>query len=604
MRNPYCKFHHWEVTKELCEVAQFKAPADLAIINAKLVNVCTCEIQENTVILITHGRIAAVLDGEKFSSKVEAEKIVDAGGKFVAPSFIDGHIHIESSMMSAGEFARCVVAHGTSAVFWDPHEIANVLGVEGIKLALQDTKRTPLKAYITTPSCVPSVPGLEDGATIITSSQIEDTYKDDEFVALGEMMNYPGILACDDECHKKVACTLEKDRVANGHWATSNVDEELNAYVASGISSCHESTKPDEVHAKMRLGCYAQMRYGSAFQDMPNLLPAVIKHNIDTRFASIVTDDAHPETLHKEGHLDRTLKKAVACGLDPLKAIQMVTINVAQSFDLAHEIGSIAPGKCADIVILDNLDNFKVEKTIIDGDVVAENGKPLFSLPKFEYPSFATKSIHIKEEIKLSDFDIKCPFSESGKAKVKAVHASPASSITDVFEGYVNVEEGKAKSNVEDDILKFCVFERHKKTGMIGKGFVHGFKIKCGALASTVAHDSHNLSVMGTNDQDMLVAANAILDSSGGLVAVANGEILAHIPLSIAGLMGDKRCEEMSELAESLAHAWKKMGCDLPSPFIAMGFVPLPCIPHLRISNRGVVDVDNFCITSPFVIDD
>ena len=360
-------------------------------------NVCTGEVQEGIDVAIAEGRIAYL--GTADHCVGEGTRIIDAEGQCIAPGFLDGHIHVESSMMGAGEYARAVVPHGTTGIYWDPHEVCNVLGLDGVRLMAEDARRTPLKAMITTPSCVPAVPGFEDTGSSIGPEDIAETMNWQNVVGLGEMMNFPGILSGADHAHGEVAETLRAGKTATGHYSLPETDRGLNAYIASGVRCCHESTRPEDALAKMRLGMYAQLRFGSAWQDLPVLAEAVASGGIDTRFANLVSDDTHPHTLVADGHLDHIVRTAVSLGIDAVSAIQMVTINCAQCFQMDHDLGSITPGKCADIVFLDDLESLRVTRVLIDGEVVAEDGRALFDLPPYRYPDWATRSVHLGREI-------------------------------------------------------------------------------------------------------------------------------------------------------------------------------------------------------------
>lgn len=385
MINRFCKMPLWECTKTLADVAQGRTSADVVITGAKLINVCTAEIQEDMDVAISCGRIAYV--GQADHCIGDETLVIEANGQYIAPGFLDGHIHVESSMMGAGEYARAVIPHGTVGIYWDPHEICNVLGLEGVKVMMDDAARTPLKAMVTTPSCVPAVPGFEDTGSFVGPEEIAESMTWDGVVGLGEMMNFVGVVNGTDHAHGELAETLKADKVITGHYSIPENDRGLNAYVASGVRCCHESTRAEDALAKMRLGQYAQLRYGSAWHDLPELAHAITDTDIDTRFAHLVSDDTHPHTLVEDGHLDHVLRVAVSCGIPPIQAIQMVTLNVATCFRMDNELGSITPGKCADIVFLDGLDTLNVTRTIIDGDVVAEGGAVLFPLEPYGYPA-------------------------------------------------------------------------------------------------------------------------------------------------------------------------------------------------------------------------
>lgn len=589
MINKFCKTPLWECSQTLSAVAGGAAPAELVIKNAKLVNVCTREIQDNISVAIVCGRIALVGDAEHCIGP--DTQVIDAQGQYLAPGFLDGHIHVESSMMGVGEYARSVVPHGTAGIYMDPHEIYNVLGMDGIKAMLEDAKRTPLKAMLTTPSCVPAVPGFEDTGSFVGPAEIEEIMKWDECVGLGEMMNFPGVLGSTDHAHGITGNTLKAGKIVTGHYSLPETGKGLNAYIAAGIRCCHESTREEDALAKMRLGMYAMLREGSAWHDLKEVSKAVKNHEVDSRFAVLISDDTHPHTLLSQGHLDHIVRRAVEEGIDPVTAIQMVTINCAQCFQMDHELGSITPGKCADMVLLNNLEDLKVTKVWIDGDLVAENGAMTRELAPYEYPEWATHSMHVGETITADTFKIPASAEE---VTVRAIEVIPAR--VGSIERFITLkaQNGYLESDPAQDTLKTVVFERHHETGTKGVGFVKGFGIECGAMASTVAHDAHNLLVIGTNDEDMALAANTLIECGGGMVAVQNGKVLGVVPLPIAGLMNDKPAEEMSELVEALEAAWAQIGCSMPSPFMTMALIPLACLPELRLTNRGLVDCRTF----------
>ena len=589
MINKFCKTPLWECSQTLSAVAGGAAPAELVIKNAKLVNVCTREIQDNISVAIACGRIALVGDAQHCIGP--DTKVIDAQGQYLAPGFLDGHIHVESSMMGVGEYARSDEPHGTAGIYMDPHEIYNVLGMDGIKAMLEDAKRTPLKAMLTTPSCVPAVPGFEDTGSFVGPAEIEEIMKWDECVGLGEMMNFPGILGSTDHAHGITGNTLKAGKIVTGHYSLPETGSGLNAYIAAGIRCCHESTREEDALAKMRLGMYAMLREGSAWHDLKEVSKAVKNHEVDSRFAVLISDDTHPHTLLSQGHLDHIVRRAVEEGIDPVTAIQMVTINCAQCFQMDHELGSITPGKCADMVLLNNLEDLQVTKVWIDGDLVAENGAMTKELAPYEYPEWATHSMHVGETITADTFKIPASTEE---VTVRAIEVIPAR--VGSIERFITLkaQNGYLESDPAQDTLKTVVFERHHETGTKGVGFVKGFGIECGAMASTVAHDAHNLLVIGTNDEDMALAANTLIECGGGMVAVQNGKVLGVVPLPIAGLMNDKPAEEMSELVEALEAAWAQIGCSMPSPFMTMALIPLACLPELRLTNRGLVDCRTF----------
>lgn len=589
MINHFCKTPLWKAAPTLAAVAQGKRPADAVIRGCTLVNVCTHELQGPIDVALSCGRIALVGDGAPCIGP-ETE-VIDAAGLFLAPGFLDGHLHVESSMVSVGEYARAVLPHGTTGIFMDPHEICNVLGLPGVSCMMEDAARTPLKAMLTTPSCVPAVPGFEDTGASVGPEDIRETMKWDSVVGLGEMMNFPGILASDARTHAIVGETLKAGKIVTGHYAMMENGAGLNAYIAAGIRCCHESTRAEDALQKMRLGMYAMLREGSGWRDLHEVAKSVTQHEIDTRFAVLVSDDDHPHTLTAEGHVDHILRRAVEEGIDPITAIQMVTINCAQCFQLDHELGSVTPGKCADLVLLRDLTSMEVARTFIDGATVAKDGEMTAELPEYRYPQWATGSVHVGRPILSSSFRIP---GKGDRARVRVIEV--ASGRVDNREGraVLPVRDGAICADPDQDVMKAVVFERHHETGHTGFGFVKGFGIRSGAMASTVAHDAHNLLVVGVNDDDMALAANTLAKEGGGMVVVRDGRVLGLVPLPIAGLMSDKPVREVSALVEQLEGAWRELGCTMVSPFMTMAGLSLACLPQLRLTDRGLVDCTSF----------
>ncbi len=591
MINQFCSKPLWECSLDLVNVAQGNMKASLVIKNAKLINVCTKEIIDNSCISVIDGRIAYVGNNVDYAIG-ENTLVIDAKGKYLAPAFMDGHIHIESSMLTVGEYAKAVVPHGTSGVFMDPHEICNVLGLDGVRCMLDDAKRTPLKAMMSTPSCVPAVPGFEDTGSHIGPEEVKVTQEWKECTGLGEMMNFPGVIYANPETHAIIGETLKAGKIVTGHYSMPETDRGLNAYIASGVRCCHESTREIDALSKMRMGMYAMFREGSAWHDLKEVVKSITKHNVDSRFACLISDDTHPKTLMEKGHLDYIVKRAIEEGVDPVTAIQMVTINVATCFHLDHEMGSIAPSKCADFVLIDDLKNCHVTDVFVNGEYVAKNGKMMNEFEEYNYPSWATHSIKLSKK-KSSDFVIKAN-NEEDTVTVRTIEIIPAKVGT--FEKFVELKtvNGNIEADSSKDVLKSFVFDRHHENGTYAGGFVKGFGIKEGALAQTVAHDAHNVLVVGSNDEDMAIAVNALIEANGGLVAVKNGKILGKVELPVAGLMSEKDLNQVEKEVENLEKAWIEMGCTLPSPFMTMALIPLACLPELRLTNRGLVDCRTF----------
>ena len=595
MRNNFCRTPLWECNDELVRVAQGDRPADLVIRHANLVSVTTHEVLPDVDIAIARGRVAYVgLDGHTAEHCIgEGTRVIDATGLYAAPGLMDSHIHVESAMVGVAEYARAVVPHGTTAIFCDPHEVCNVAGLRGLRSMFEDAGRVPLKAMMTPPSCVPAVTGVEDTGASVTAADIAETMGWNDVVALGEMMNFPGILSCEPNAIDEVRATLEADRVVTGHFPSPDRDRGLNAYVASGVSSCHESGSFEEVLAKLRLGMHVQLRQGSAWLNLPGYLPQLVASGVDTRLCLLCTDDCHPETLVGEGHMDRVLRTAVELGLDPVTALQMCTINCAEYFGLAHDLGSVTPGKCADVVLLEDLRQFAARMVIVDGEVVAEDGRALFDVPERTWPDWMTHTMNLGLEVTPATFRYDAPGVSGGTARVRAMGVEPGDTLTRDVVVEVPVRDGALLSDPAHDVLKVCVFDRHHgERGTHSQGFVTGFGIH-GALAQTVSHDAHNLLVMGDNDEDMALAVTTLVACGGGEVAVADGEVLALVELPVCGLMSTERVEVVAEKVGRMSEAWRKMGCALPSPFMTMGVMSLACVPELRLTNRGYVN----CLT-------
>ncbi|NLN07084.1 MAG: adenine deaminase [Firmicutes bacterium] len=568
-----------------------RQPAQLVVRNANLVNVHTCEIQPGTDIAVSEGRIALV--GDAGHTIGPETTVVDAGGMYLVPGFLDGHIHVESSMVSVTEFARSVLPCGTTAIFMDPHEIANVLGLEGVRLMHEEGRIVPLRVFTTVPSCVPAAPGMEDAGAAIGPADVREALSWDGVVGLGEMMNYPGVITGDPSTHAIIKETLKAGKVVTGHFAMAAGGKELAAYRAAGCTSCHESVTKEDALAKLRSGMYTMLREGSAWHDIKATIRAITEEGIDSTYAILCSDDTHPETILQRGHLNHVIGRAIQEGMNPIRAVQMATINTARYFRCDHELGSIAPGKYADFSLLSDLAEVKVEKVFIAGQQVAAGGKLLVPLPKKTYPAFARQSVRLKRRLTEDDFAVPVPKTDS-PVTVRVIEIKEAQVVTQEKLCKMIPHNGYLLQDTERDMAKIAVFERHKGTGSYAVGFVTGFGFTSGAVASTVAHDSHNLLVVGTNDQDMAFAGNVLADCGGGMVAVADGKVLALVELPLAGLMSYQPVEAVAKAVAGLADVWKTLGCTLVSPFMTMALLSLPVIPALRLTNRGLVDVNSF----------
>ncbi len=557
----------------LIKTARGEEPAELLLKNARVVNVFSGEIEE-TGVAITHSRITGLGDD------YPAQRVVDLQGHYIAPGFIDAHVHIESAMVPPFEFARAVVPHGTTSVIIDPHEIANVLGVEGIEFMLEASKYTPFSVYVMVPSCVPAT-HLETNGGILRWSDLIRFKNDPWVLGLGEMMNYPGVLFRDPETLDKLRAFF--NRRIDGH-APGVSGRDLAAYVAAGIGSDHECTTLDEAREKIRLGMYVMIREASNAQNSKALFPLITPKN--ARRMLFVTDDRFPSDLIDQGHIDYIVRSAIQSGLDPITAIQIATLNAAEYFHL-HDRGAIAPGLRADLIVFDNFENLTIQQVYRGGRLVARNGR---LLPQGEAPRHL--EVRNSMNVNWSKVDVRLPAGGHRKIRVMGMVADQITTTQSVEDA--RIEDGFAVADPERDILKIAVIERHQNTGNVGLGFVRGLKLKRGAIGSSVAHDSHNIIVAGTNDDDLMTAAHAIAAMQGGLVAVENGKVLARVPLPIAGLMSDQPLERVRQQLDNLVDVAYDLGTDLHAPFMAMAFLALPVIPELKLTDRGLVDVNKF----------
>ena len=559
--------------EKIINTARGLKKADLVIKNAKVVNVLSEEIHEADV-AIADGVIAGI--GKDY----HGEKEIDIKGAYLSPSFIDGHVHIESSMLLPREFAKAVVPAGTTTLIIDPHEISNVLGLQGISFMREAIQGLPIDVFMMLPSCVPATP-FETSGFDLNSYDLSLLIDKPWVLGIAEMMNFPGVLNLDSNVMAKLKLAQAKGKRIDGH-APCLSDKDLCAYIAAGVASDHECTTPDEAIEKLRKGMYLMIREGSAAKDLRALLPVLKEKN--TRKCIFVTDDRHPEDLLE--HINSMVRIAVEAGVPAIKAIQMASLNTAEYFNIPN-LGAIAPGYKADFVVLPDLKSFKPDLVFKKGKLVAEKGKLITDITKNEIPA-VRGSVNVKW-IKYEDFKI-----EARGNTVRAIEVIPHQLITKSVESKIKVVDGFAESNLETDTLKICVIERHRAGGNIGKGFVKGFNLKSGAMASTVAHDSHNMIVIGTNDKDMYTAAVELIKSQGGKIVVNNGEILAHLPLPVAGLISDADFDTVIKKSMQLNSAAKSIGCEIDDPFMAMGFLSLPVIPELKITDKGVFDTVNF----------
>jgi adenine deaminase len=548
-------------------VARGEHPAEMLFKNARLINVLSGEIHEANV-AVDDGRIIGFGD-------YKARRTVDLQGAFLAPSLIDGHFHLESSQLTAPEFARAVVPHGTGAVVIDPHEYANVLGLDGIRYVLESSKNLPLDFFIMLPSCVPAT-SLETSGARITADDLRLMIADERIAGIGEMMNYPGVYLGRKSELAKIA--VGKDKAVDGH-APGLRGKNLNAYTLAGVRSDHESTELEEAREKLRAGMHVLLREGSTERNLAALLPALNARNAAN--CSFATDDKLARDLVEEGHIDHAVRKAIRLGLDPITALQMATINTARHYRL-HNLGAVAPRFWADFIIFDALKSFSIRRVYKKGVLVAQDGECLARNPAAVPPPRGTMNLRYEP----GDFAVKA----ASNRKIKVIEIIPNQIVTRQIVVAPKVEGGRVVADPRRDILKLVVVERHRATGNVGVGFVRGFKLKSGALGSTVAHDAHNVVVAGASDEDIGRAIEALEKLQGGQVLINRGKVVAELGLPVAGLVSDRPLEEVIARLDVLNAKARALGCELAAPFMTLSFLSLSPIPELKLTDQGLID--------------
>jgi adenine deaminase len=551
-------------------IARGERPAERLFKNANLINVLSGEIYR-THVAVDDGRVVGVGD-------YPAKQIIDLKGAYLAPSLIDGHFHVESSMLTTREFARAVVPHGTGAVVIDPHEYANVLGLDGIRYVLESSKRLAVDFFIMLPSCVPAT-SFETSGARLTAEDLQRMIGDERVAGVAELMNYPGVYL-----------EAGKGKNIDGH-APGLRGRNLNAYILAGVQSDHESTELAEAQEKLRLGMHILLREGSTERNLATLVPLINANNAAN--CSFATDDKLAGDLVAEGHIDHSVRKAIKMGLPPMVALQMGTINTARHYRLRN-FGAIAPRYWADFIIFDNLKKLVVRQTYKKGILVAEDGKYLAPQRALVPRPRSTMNLRCNAP---EDFQVRA----KGGAKIRIIEIVPHQIVTRQVIETPRTENGQVVPDVERDILKLVVVERHHATGNVGVGFVRGFKLKSGALGSTVAHDAHNAVVVGTNDADIAQAIEELVKMQGGQVAVNNGKVRAELALPIAGLVSDRPLKEVIERIAALNAAARAMGCELDAPFMTLSFLSLSPIPELKLTDQGLIDAVHMRPTKLFV---
>lgn len=585
------RYKRYEVSRQLGQVALGQSPAELVIKNGTLVNVFTGELQANMDVAVAAGRIAYI--GNADHTIGEGTKVIDAKGRYITPGLLDGHMHVESTMLTVTEFAKAAIASGTTGIYMDPHEIANVFGMEGVRWMHEEGQQLPLKVFTTIPSCVPATFDLEDGGAELGVSDIEEGLTWPGTAGLGEVMNFPGVVHGDPTMIGEIEATLRAGKTVTGHFPAED-DRMLQAYLATGVSSDHETVTREQALEKVRLGMHLMIREGSAWQDIKEVIKVVTEDKVRTDNMSLITDDVYPQTLVRLGHMNHIVRRAMEEGVDPVTAIQLGTINVARYFGMELDLGSISPGNSADILLIDDLNRMVPSVVIADGEVVAENGRLVVEFPSYQYPEKAYQSVRLARALAPEDFLLRSKTDSAARTEVNVVRVIENSARTAKMTAVLPVVDGIIRPDLEQDVVQLACIERHRGTGQISLGFASGFGLKAGAVASTVAHDSHNLLVMGTNVDDMAFAANELAACGGGMIVVRDGKVLAKVAMPIAGLLADRPVEVVAEEVAALEDAWKELGCFINAPFMTFSLIALPVIPEIRITNRGIADVTEF----------
>lgn len=583
-------------TRRLVDVAMGRQPADLVIRNGRWVCVQSGEIIAGTDLAVKGDRLAYV--GEDASHTIgEGTRVIEARDRYLVPGLLDGHMHVESGMLTVTEFVRAVIRHGTTGMFVDPHEIANVFGLKGVRLMVDEALVQPIHVWVQVPSCVPSAPGLETPGAAITPEDVAEAMAWEGIIGLGEMMNFPGVFLGDENVHAEMAETRLAGKVIGGHYASTDLGLPFHGYLAGGPEDDHEGTRLEDAVARVRQGMKAMLRLGSAWHDVDAQVRAITEMKLDPRHFILCTDDTHSETLVTEGHVNRAVRQAIRCGVSPITAIQMATLNTAEHFGLAQEVGQIAPGRYADILLVSDLPELQIDQVFAKGRPVAEDGRLLVDIRPYDYPDWVKDSVHLGRELHADDFRLPVPttLQKAAKATVNVIGVIENQAPTRHLRMEVPLVRGEVRVDLSRDIAKVALVERHRGTGQVQVGLVHGFgfRVPC-AVGSTVAHDCHHMIVVGTSEADMALAANRLAAMGGGQVVVRGGEVIGQIALPIAGLMSAAPAEEVAKGAASVLRGFESCGCHLNNPNMQLSLLALVVIPELRISDLGLVDVTRF----------
>ena len=579
-----------DVRRALVDCAMGRRPADLVIRQGQWVAVQSGEVIPRTDLAVVAGWIAFI--GEDARHCIgPATRVIEARGRFLVPGLIDGHVHVESTMLTVTEFVRAVVPHGTTAAIIDPHEIANVFGLRGVRLMVDEAARQPITLWVEVPSCVPSAPGFETPGAALSPQEVGEALSWPGVIGLGEVMDYAGVAANSDKMVDEIAAARRLGMVVSGHYPSLDLGRPFHAYAAGGIDDDHEGTRLEDAIARVRQGMRAMLRYGSAWHDVAAQVRAVTDAGLDPRHFVLVTDDSHAETLVGEGHMDRVVRHAIASGLSPMAAIQMATLNPAEHFGLSHEIGLLAPGRRADVLVVESLEAMQVKMVIAAGVVLAEEGTWSIALEARDVPAGFGDSVHLSRPLVEQDFFVPSGGNPTTLANVIGVVENQAP--TRWLKRSLPVRASGAQIDPQQDVAKVAVIDRHHRSGRMQTAFVSGFGFgpRC-AVASTVAHDSHNLLVVGTDEADMATAANALARAGGGMLVVREGRVLATVELPVGGLMSNQNAARVASAAGRVLEAYRACGCSINNPNMQLSLLGLAVIPELRLTDLGLVDVE------------
>ena len=583
-----------QTAPRLIAVAAGREAAHTVIRQGIWVNVHTRECLPDHDIAIAAGRIAFV--GRDASHCIDnTTEIIEAEGRYMIPGLCDAHMHIESGMLTPAEFARAVIPHGTTSMFTDPHEIANVLGLPGVRMMHDEALMQPINIFTQMPSCAPSAPGLETTGYEITADDVAEAMSWPGIIGLGEMMNFPGVSNADPKMLAEIAATQTAGKTVGGHYASPDLGPNFAAYVAGGPADDHEGTCEADAIARVRQGMRSMMRLGSAWYDVETQITAVTKKGLDPRNFILCTDDCHSGTLVNEGHMNRVVRHAIQCGCDPVIALQMATINTASHFGLEREIGSLTPGRRADVILTPDLTTLPIDHVIARGKIVSIKGKCLVECPHYTWPDSARGTVHLGHAPSRSDFEIAAP-PGANRVRVNVIGVVENQAPTKALTANLPVRDGLVETDVQSgDVCQIALVERHRGTGGVVNGFVSGFGYTGQmAMASTVAHDSHHMIVVGTDRTQMALAANRLAEVGGGITVFKDGTELALVKLPIAGLMSDNPAEQVAASAENMMQAMRDCGCELNNAYMQHSLLALVVIPEIRISDLGLVDVTKF----------